>query len=166
MDAIFALSTSKMLFDEVDYELINQFKTDIHKLEEFKDKKGRVWVNDTKGTNVDATIEAIKRYKDEDILLILGGDDKGVSLEPLFEVLKPLKVRIFAIGSNTKKIVKLANSIDKEVKACYELAKAMEFIHKIHSNKTIALLSPAAASLDQFSSYAKRGELFKELANL
>ena len=164
MDAVFALGAFKILFDEVDYALINSFKTDAHKLEEFKDNQGRTWVNDTKGTNVDATIEALKRYKDENILLILGGDDKGVSLDPLFEVIKSLKVKIFAIGSNTEKIVKLANSIDKEVIACYNLESAMKFIDKIHSKDTLALLSPAAASLDQFSSYAARGELFKELA--
>ncbi len=163
-DAILAMSTDKILFDNIDYEKINSFKTDIHKLEEFKDSQGRIWVNDTKGTNVDATIEALKRYKDENILIILGGDDKGVSLDPLFACIKPLHVEIFAIGSNTQKIVKLANKIDKKVTACYELKDAMTLIHKKHTQDTVALLSPAAASLDQFSSYAARGELFKKLA--
>ncbi len=164
MDAVFAMSCSKIIFDELDYEKMNTFKTDIHKLEEFKDKKGRLWVNDTKGTNVDATIEALKRYKDENILIILGGDDKGVSLDPLFEVMKALHVEVFAIGSNTDKIVTLSKKIGKKVTACYELSKAMELIQKKHTLNTIALLSPAAASLDQFNSYATRGELFKKLA--
>ena len=163
-DAVFAMCSEKILFDRIDYDKINTFKTDIHKLEEFQDKQGRIWVNDTKGTNVDATIEALKRYKEAHILLILGGDDKGVSLDPLFEVIKPLHVKIFAIGSNTEKIVQLAHDIDKEVTACYELKNAMPLIHQQHTNKTVALLSPAAASLDQFSSYAARGELFKKLA--
>jgi len=163
-DAILAMSTDKILFDTIDYAKINSFKTDVHKLEEFKDDKGRVWVNDTKGTNVDATIEALKRYKDENILIILGGDDKGVSLDPLFKVIEPLHVKIFAVGSNTDKIVDLANKIDKKVEACYELKNAMQIIQKEHTTKTVALLSPAASSLDQFSSYAARGELFKELA--
>lgn len=164
LDAILALSGTKIIYDEIDYEKINTFKTDVHKLEEFQDEKGRIWVNDTKGTNVDATIEALKRYKDEHLLLILGGDDKGVSLDPLFEALNPLHVKIFAIGANTDKIVLLANNIDKEVIACYELPKAMELIQKEHNNTTVALLSPAASSLDQFSSYAARGDLFKQLA--
>jgi len=163
-DAILAMSADKILFDKINYEKINSFKTDIHKLEEFKDSHGRVWVNDTKGTNVDATIEALKRYKNEEILIILGGDDKGVSLDPLFATLKPLHVKIFAIGSNTDKLVKLAHTINKNIEACYELEIAMELIQKEHTTKTIALLSPAAASLDQFSSYAERGELFKKLA--
>ena len=165
-DAILAMSTDKILFDVIDYEKINSFKTDIHKLEEFKDTQGRIWVNDTKGTNVDATIEALKRYQNEEILIILGGDDKGVSLDPLFKVIEPLHVKIFAIGSNTDKLVNLSNKIGKKVEACYELKNAMELIQKEHTTKTIALLSPAAASLDQFSSYAARGELFKKLALL
>jgi len=164
MDAILAMCAAKILYGEINYEKINSFKTDKYKLEEFTDNQGRVWVDDTKGTNVDATIEALKRYKDENLLLILGGDDKGVSLEPLFEVIKPLHVKIFAIGSNTDKIVALAHKIDKEVIACYELRKAMELIQVEHTKKSIALLSPAAASLDQFSSYAARGDLFKKLA--
>jgi len=163
-DAILAMSTEKILFDRVDYKKINSFKTDVHKLEEFKDSKDRVWVNDTKGTNVDATIEALKRYKNKNILIILGGDDKGVSLTPLFEAIQPLHVEIFAIGSNTDKIVNLAKKIDKKVEACYELEQAMKLMQKKHTLKTVALLSPAASSLDQFSSYAERGELFKKLA--
>ncbi len=166
LDALLAMSADKILFDTIDYEQINSFKTDVHKLEEFKDDKGRVWVNDTKATNANATMEALKRYGDKKILLILGGDDKGVNLEPLFEAIKPLQVEIFAIGSNTDKIVNLSNKIDKKTKACYTLVKAMETIQKKHTLKTIALLSPAAASLDQFSSYAARGDLFKKLATL
>ncbi len=163
-DAILAMCAKKILFNTTNYNKINSFKTDKHKLEEFKDSQGRVWVNDTKGTNVDATIEALKRYQEQKILLILGGDDKGVSLTPLFETLKPLHVEIFAIGSNCDKIVTLSKKIEKKVEACYKLTRAMELIQKKHTPKTIALLSPAAASLDQFSSYEARGELFRELA--
>jgi len=165
LDALLALACEKILLGKVDYEKFNQFKTDAHKLEEFKDKLGRVWVNDSKGTNLDATLEAIKRYKDEDLILILGGDDKGVDLTPLFEALTPLHVEVFAIGSNTDKIVDFCHKIDKIVTPSKYLENAMKDIQKIHTTKTTVLLSPAAASLDQFSSYIARGNLFKELAN-
>jgi len=164
LDALLALACEKILLGHVDYEKFNQFKTDAHKLEEFKDKRGRVWVNDSKGTNLDATLEAIKRYKNEDLILILGGDDKGVDLTPLFEALKPLHVRVFAIGSNTDKIADFCHKIDKIVISSIYLENAMKDIQKIHTTKTTVLLSPAAASLDQFSSYIARGNLFKELA--
>lgn len=164
MDAIMALSVQKIIYDEIDYMLINSFKTDAHKLEEFSDKEGRIWVNDTKGTNVDATVEALKRYKDKEILIILGGDDKGAPLDALFEAMEDLHVKIFAIGSNTQKIVDFAKKINKEVHACQELSKAVALIKQVHTQTSIALLSPAAASLDQFSSYIERGEMFKAFA--
>jgi len=165
LDALLALACSKILLGRVDYETFNQFKTDAHKLEEFKDEQGRVWVNDSKGTNLDATLEAIKRYKNRDLILILGGDDKGVDLTPLFDMLIPLHVEVYAIGTNTDKIVNFCNNIDKTVTASYKLEKAMGEIQKIHTANRVVLLSPAASSLDQFNSYIARGNLFKELAH-
>ena len=164
LDAVLALCVEQILLGDIDFDKFNTFKTDAHKLEAFKDNKGRVWVNDSKGTNLDATLEAIKRYKDKNLILILGGDDKGVDLKPLFEMLQPLHVRVFAIGTNTDKIVDFCKGIDKSVTASYELGDAMEEIQKIHTLDTIALLSPAASSLDQFNSYIERGEIFKSLA--
>ncbi|NOX16254.1 MAG: UDP-N-acetylmuramoyl-L-alanine--D-glutamate ligase [Epsilonproteobacteria bacterium] len=164
LDALLALACEKILLGNIDYKKFNTFKTDAHKLEVFKDKLGRVWVNDSKGTNLDATIEAIKRYKNEDLILILGGDDKGVDLAPLFIMLKPLRVKVFAIGSNTDKIVNFCNGINKTVKASYHLEIAMEEIQRIHTKNSVVLLSPAASSLDQFNSYVTRGNIFKKLA--
>ncbi len=164
LDALLAVSAEKILLGSVDYKKINSFKTDAHKLEEFKDRIGRVWVNDSKGTNLDATLEAVKRYRDKNLILILGGDDKGVDLAPLFEMLVPLHVEVFAIGTNTDKIVDFCDKIDKKVTASYRLESAMEKIQKIHNKNRVVLLSPAASSLDQFSSYIKRGDIFKHLA--
>jgi len=151
----------------IDYKILTAWNAMyISALFEANHNKQALFLLDTlvKKLYVDATIQAIKRYKEHNILIILGGDDKGVSLNPLFELMIPLHVKIFAIGSNTDKIVKLAHNINKEVEACYELENAMNIIQKEHTKDTTVLLSPAAASLDQFSSYAQRGELFKELA--
>lgn len=164
LDAILAMSAEKILLDTINYERINSFVIDHYKIEEFRDAKGRLWVDDSKGTNVDATIEALKRYKDDEILLVLGGDDKGVDLQELFDFMKSLHVKIFAIGSNTDKLVRLAHESGIKVEACYVIETAMQSIHTQHTPQTIALLSPAAASLDQFKSYAHRGDKFKELA--
>ncbi len=164
LDALLAVSAQKILLGEVDYTRINNFKTDEHKLEEFQDPKGRVWVNDSKGTNLDATLEALKRYREKDLILILGGDDKGVNLTPLFEMLKALHVEVFAIGANTQKIVDFCDKIGKKATASHTLKSAMKKIRKIHNKNRVVLLSPAAASLDQFSSYIQRGKIFKALA--
>ena len=162
LDALLALAMEKILFDRCDVELLNTFVIEANKLEEFSDKNGRIWVNDTKATNIDASIQAVKRYKDHFIHLILGGDDKGVDMTPLFEGLKSLRVKIYAIGSNSDKLMKLATKFGIPALKCDFLQNAVNEINKELKTNEIVLLSPAAASLDQFKSYAERGDKFKE----
>ena len=159
-DALLAMATKKILFDKTDYKTINAFKIGAHRVEEFSDAKGRLWVNDSKATNADATIAALSSYHDKKILLILGGDDKGADLSALFEALKPLDVEVFAIGSNCDKILTTTHTIGKVAHRCEVLKDAVIMIDGYHDTASVALLSPAAASLDQFPSYAKRGEDF------
>ena len=163
LDAILAMAVRKIIFDEINYDLINKFVIDKHKVEEFKDKKNRLWIDDSKATNVDATINAIVPYKDKSIHIILGGDDKGANLLPLFENIKNLNISVYAIGSNTEKIVKYCNEYNINVKSCTYLNLAVAKINLALDEKSIAMLSPASASLDQFKSYAHRGDEFKKL---
>ncbi len=165
MDALMALAVSKALFDEIDYELINSFKIGAHKIEEFLDANGRLWVDDSKATNIDAAIEAIKRYSDKKILLILGGDDKGADLTLLFQFMSGKNIEIFAIGSNTDKLFDLSCAFGLVCHKCLYLDTAVSEMAKIHNKNSIALLSPAAASLDQFSGYKERGDKFKMEVN-
>ncbi len=166
-DALLSLAITKTLFGETDYTLLNQFTLDHHRQEECTDAMGRLWVNDSKATNVDATVQAIHTYSDRHIHLILGGDDKGVDLTPLMDLIATQAITLYAIGSNHQKLVALAKARDIPVHDCKTLAEAMPLIaEKLHADE-VALLSPAASSLDQFPSYAKRGALFMEMvANL
>jgi len=162
LDSILALAVSKILFDEVDYDLINSFELEPHKIEKFRDKKDRLWIDDSKATNTDASIQALKNYTDEKLFLILGGDDKGADIKPLFEIIKNLNIEIFAIGSNMEKIYNLSNRFNLKCYKSENLKNAVESIDKKHNLESIAILSPASASLDQFSSYIDRGEKFKK----
>ncbi len=161
-DAILAMAVDKILFDTIDYEKINSFKLDPHRQEELKDSKNRLWVNDTKATNIDATIAALNRYKSSSIHLILGGDDKGVELDELFEYLQNISVKIYTIGTNKNKLSNLAKEYSISSKLCINLSDAIGKIDKNLKKSEIAMLSPAASSLDEFSSYAQRGDEFKE----
>lgn len=165
LDAILAMVTRKIIFDEVDYELINEFVIDKHKVEEFKDKKNRLWIDDSKATNVDATINAIVPYKNKKIHIILGGDDKGANLLPLFDSIKNSDISVYAIGSNTEKIVKFCNEYKINIESCTYLNIAVGKIDLLLNEDSVAILSPAAASLDQFKSYAHRGNEFKNLVH-
>ena len=162
-DAILALCSSKILFDEIDYDLINGFQIDEHKVEELKDSKNRLWVNDTKATNVDATICAIRSFKEKYIYIILGGDDKGANLLPLFEELKYHNLEIFSIGTNKSRLVELSKTFNIKNTLCENLDDSVKKISELHDKNSVAMLSPAASSLDEFNSYKERGNIFKEL---
>ncbi len=162
VDALLAIAVDKILFDKVNYEKINSFVLDPHRQEEIKDSKNRLWINDTKATNIDACIAAINRYKDSKLHLILGGDDKGVDLEELFIFLTNIKVKIYNIGSNKDKLSDLALKYKIKFNKCIDLADAIKHIDENLSSNEVALLSPAASSLDEFSSYAQRGDEFKK----
>ncbi len=162
LDAILAMAIEKVLFDEVNYEQINSFVLDAHRQEELKDSQGRVWVNDSKATNVDAALQAIKLYSQKPIHLILGGDDKGVDFNDFFKEIKDLNITIYAIGSNRDKLLDLAKKYSIEAERAEFLNIALDLINSVHTKDSVALLAPAASSLDQFPSYAKRGDDFKD----
>jgi len=161
-DALLAMAVEKILFDKIDYEKINRFKLDPHRQEEIKDSKNRLWVNDTKATNIDATIAALNVYKNSFIHLILGGDDKGVDLGELFEALKHYNLKIYTIGSNKNRLSDLAIKNKVAFETCHNLLDAVSKINTLLDLDQVALLSPAAASLDEYPSYAHRGDEFKK----
>ncbi|MGI0407173.1 UDP-N-acetylmuramoyl-L-alanine--D-glutamate ligase [Helicobacter himalayensis] len=185
LDSLIAFGVARLLCDSGEIEVLNRFKIGAHRIEEFRDTQNRLWVDDSKGTNVDATIQALLRYQDSQILLILGGDDKGADLTPLFTTMQKIEskhkikkselysrksdtsqcaIKIFAIGSNAQKICELAHTYNLSAQNCENLKTAIDALKPLHTADCVALLSPAAASLDQFSSYKERGELFKRYA--
>jgi len=166
LDALLAMAVDKLLFSRVNYEKMNAFVIDPHRQEELRDSKNRLWVNDTKATNIDATIAALKRYENSFVHLILGGDDKGVDLHELFEFLKGKQLKTYHIGSNKERLSSLAKEYGVSFEQTLSLHDAIERIDKNLAQDELALLSPAAASLDEFRSYADRGDQFKAAIKL
>jgi len=159
-DALIALSVTKVLFDEVDYDTINAFTLDNHRQEETKDNQDRLWVNDSKATNLDASIQAVKTYDDKFIHLIVGGNDKGADLTPLFELIKGKELHLYTIGANSEKLANLSEQYNIAFTPCQTLENAVNTIATKLTKNEVALLSPASASFDQFNSYKHRGEEF------
>jgi len=162
VDALLAMAVDKLLFKRIEYDKMNTFILDPHRQEELLDSKKRLWVNDTKATNLDATIAALQRYKESHIHLILGGDDKGVDLHELFDFFGKCTVTLYNIGSNKERLSSLSQEYALKFYLCKNLQEAIKKIDLNLKKDEIALLSPAAASLDEFSSYAQRGNEFKE----
>ena len=83
-------------------------------------------------------------------------------MEPLIKKLLEVDVELYTIGSNSHKLFALAKSYNLNVKEFNTLKEAQEAINRCLKPTEVALLSPAASSLDQFSSYAQRGDQFVE----
>jgi len=160
LDSVMALAVTKVFYDEIDYDKINSFSLDAHRQEKVFDAQGRIWIDDSKATNLHATLAAIESFKEKNIHLILGGEDKKADLSLLFCAL-PKNCTIYAIGKNSKKLMELAKKYKLSAILSQTLQNAVEAIDKVLKHDEIALLSPAAASFDQFENYEDRGEKFK-----
>lgn len=166
-----ALCISLLELSSIQFNLNNIYSYRIgdYKIQEVKRMDNLVFVNDSKGTNPDATINAIKRYLDSknlaksQIYLILGGDSKGANFEGLVKIIKDNNIFTFCIGVDGQKICKM---LEKDSTYCHTLENALQEIKRQVENmqqRCIIMLSPACASLDQFRSYKHRGDEFNGL---
>jgi UDP-N-acetylmuramoylalanine--D-glutamate ligase len=136
------------------------FKAVEHRLEFVAAIRSVDYYNDSKATNVDATIKALESFPGS-IHLILGGKDKGSDYSILNPLLQERVKRVYTIGAAAPKIesqikgvpVVSAATLDTAVRLAGESAAAGD----------IVLLAPACASFDQFVSYEHRGRVFKDL---
>ena len=142
---------------------VREFKAVEHRLEYVATVKGVEYYDDSKATNVDATIKALESFP-ANIHLILGGKDKGSDYTVLNDLLRHRVKRVYTIGAAAEKIeshikgaaeIVHAETLDNAVRRAAATAKAGD----------IVLLAPACASFDQFQSYEHRGQVFKELVN-
>lgn len=143
--------------------VFDRFEPMEHRIEPFMDHGGVIYVNDSKATNLDSTIIALKSFEAAPhIWLILGGRDKGASYEVLLPYLKTSCKQVLSIGECMDKIEKELNG-QFPITRCGTLEKAVDYaVH--HARKgDVVLLSPACASFDQFKDYEERGRVFKEL---
>jgi UDP-N-acetylmuramoylalanine--D-glutamate ligase len=132
-----------------------------HRLEFVADVHGVRYYNDSKATNVDATLKALDAFPGR-ILIILGGKDKGSDYTVLQNPLREKAILALLIGAAADKIEsQIAGSV--AVERSGTLQQAVEIASQAAKPGDIVLLAPACASFDQFQSYEHRGRVFKEL---
>ncbi len=142
---------------------LRDFRGVPHRLELVAERGGVGYVNDSKATNVAATLRALAAYEDEPVRLILGGSRKGEDFAPLAAALGPNVRAVYVIGETADE---LARVIPDAIRAG-DLATAVERAATAAQPGEVVLLSPACASYDQFGDFEERGEEFKRLvANL
>lgn len=140
------------------------FKGIKHRVEVVDEVDGVAYVDDSKGTNVDATIKAIAAMKRETVLL-LGGKNKGYDYAKLFAAMKNSKVAHAVLyGENRYALLKNAREQAFEgLTVCETFAFAVQVAAMIAKRGQAVLLSPASASFDEFASYEERGDKFVEI---
>ena len=132
-----------------------------HRIEFVREQGGITWIDDSKGTNVGAVIEALEAVS-APVILIAGGVDKGGDYAPLIEPLRRKVRRAILCGAARDRIA-AAVSGAVEVELVATLGEAVERAARIGRRGDTVLLSPACSSFDQFRDYAERGNVFKEL---
>jgi len=139
---------------------IKNFEGLEHRLEKVLTKQGVDFYNDSKATNVDATLKSIQSFKKK-IVLILGGRDKGEDFRRLRETIKKQVKRIILIGESRKKIEKaLINTVPIDTVSSLKEAVRLGFYSAEPGE--VVLLAPACTSFDMFQNFEERGEIFKK----
>lgn len=147
-------------------QAICSFKGISHRIETVREVNGVTYIDDSKGTNIDASVNAVKSMNKPTVIL-LGGKDKGYDYVPLFEALKSSKV-IHAViyGENRFKMLNAAvKSGFITFSLCSEFNTAVRLAEFIAKPGQCVLLSPASSSFDSFSNYEERGDAFKKLVD-
>ena len=146
-------------------QAVANFKAVEHRLEFVATIRGVDYYNDSKATNVDATIKALESFP-ANIHLILGGKDKGSDYSVLNDLLRQRVKRVYTIGAAAAKIESQIVSTKNggpELVHAETLENAIRKASTITQPGDIVLLAPACASFDQFKNYEQRGGLFKEI---
>ncbi len=132
-----------------------------HRLEFVSEIAGVRYYNDSKATNVDATLKALDAFPGR-ILIILGGKDKGSDYTVLQKPLREKAILALLIGAAAEKI---ENQISGSVALdrAETLKRAVETASHAAQRGDVVLLAPACASFDQFKNYEQRGQVFKDL---
>ena len=130
-----------------------------HRLQLVREWNGVHWYDDSKGTNVGATIAALRGLGRKTVL-ILGGDGKGQDFSPLRESVGRFAVRTLLIGRDAPLIERALAGLPTQ--RCATLAEAVALAAGTARPGEAVLLSPACASFDMFRNYKHRGDVFAE----
>ena len=141
-------------------QAVHDFKAVEHRLEFVASIAGVDYYNDSKATNVDATIKALESFP-ANIHLILGGKDKGSDYTVLNDLLRRRVKRVYTIGAAAAKIESQIKG--PEVVHAETLETAIRKANAAAQPGDVVLLAPACASFDQFKSYEHRGKVFKDV---
>lgn len=149
-------SISRVLFG------LREYKGESHRVESIGILNGVEYFDDSKGTNVGATLAAISGLGIErKMVVILGGDGKGQDFSPLIAVVSKFVRAVVCMGKDKALISDVLKNVDVPKASVDSMALAVLAAEKFSQNGDAVLLSPACASLDMFDNYEHRGRIFQ-----
>jgi UDP-N-acetylmuramoylalanine--D-glutamate ligase len=133
-----------------------------HRMVLVRERAGVRYVNDSKGTNVDATLKSLEGFPPSSVLLVLGGKDKAGEFERMRELIAEKTRYVITIGKAADRIASALEGVATIVPAG-DMQRAVQWAAEHAKAGDTVLLSPACASFDQYRNFEHRGEHFEEL---
>lgn len=156
-----AVAIAKVLdiSNDIIQKTIDEFKAPAHRIEFIAEINGIKYYNDSKGTNCDSSICALKAFKNQ-VVLIAGGRDKMTDLTEFVQTIDQKASNVVLIGEATERFAKALDEIGyKKVIKTTTLESAIDIAGNL--NQGDVLFSPACASFDMFKNFEERGEAFR-----
>lgn len=162
-NVMIAVSTAKAIgiSNEVILEAVSSFKGVEHRIEFVREIDGVKYYNDSKGTNTDATITALKAF-DRGVILLVGGFEKGLPMDEMKKHLGCVK-KIIGFGACGARLVH--DLVGEDGIVVTTLDEAVAQANKIAESGDTVLLSPTTSSFDQYTCFEERGDHFKKIIN-
>lgn len=162
-NVMIAVSAAKAIgiSNDVILEAVSSFKGVEHRIEFVREIDGVKYYNDSKGTNTDATITALKAF-DRGVILLVGGFEKGLPMDEMKKHLGCIK-KIIGFGACGARLVH--DLVGKDGIVVTTLDEAVAEANKIAESGDTVLLSPTTSSFDQYTCFEERGDHFKKIIN-
>ena len=133
-----------------------------HRMVLVREINGVRYINDSKGTNVDATLKSLESFGPRSVLLILGGKDKAGEFERMRDLVAEKARAVITIGKAADRIASALNG-STAIVPMQTMDRAIEWASNNAKSGETVLLSPACASFDQYRNFEHRGQHFEEL---
>lgn len=162
-NVMIAVSAAKAIgiSNDIIFDAVSSFKGVEHRIEFVREIDGVKYYNDSKGTNTDATITALKAF-DRGVILLVGGFEKGLPMDEMKKHLGCVK-KVIGFGACGPRLVNDLVGTDGIVVTT--LDEAVDEANKIAERGDTVLLSPTTSSFDQYTCFEERGDHFKKIVN-
>jgi len=144
---------------------LQKFKNAPHRMEKVAEIGGVLYINDSKGTNVDATYYALTSFGERKLIWIAGGVDKGNDYTQLYPLIENRIKALVCLSKDCEKLTTAFKGRIADISTTQQVSEAVEMAKAKAQVGDVVLFSPACSSFDLFKNYMDRGEQFMRAVN-